>query len=483
MERKLKSLKINFLYNLSLKILNIIFPLITFPYVARVLTAEGIGKVDFSLSVIQYFILLSQFGIPTYAIRECAKHRHDKDKLAKTVQEILTLNFIMIFLVYILFFIIVNSVEELFIYKNLLIIMSLSIITTNMGIEWFYQAIEDYRYITIVNFIVKLVTLIAVFMFVKNESDYFTYGLITVLSLSIGYLFNFVYVNKHIQLFKKYSGYKFKRHIKPIIILFAMTFSISVYINLDKVMLGFISGDTSVGLYSSVNKVIMVIIALITSLGAVLLPRMSYYIGSNSREEINLLIRKSIDFIFMISIPATIGILILSKPIIILFAGNDYSEAVSTLRILSPIIIAIGLSNLIGIQVLVSHGKEKLTVISTVIGAIMNFSLNIVLIPVYQQNGAAISTLIAEITVTVVQIVLAFSYLKGNIMYKNILSYIFGSCIIILICLSVSYLEYNEIITIVISVLFSSVGYFGILYILKNELVRNVISNVIKKTT
>lgn len=474
-----KSIKKNFMYNTLLKILNMIFPLITFPYVARILTAEGVGKVDFSLSVIQYFILIAQIGIPTYAIRECAKHRDDREKLSKTVQEILVINALMIFIAYLLFFITMFSVNKLANYQTLLMIMSINIITTSIGIEWFYQAIEEYRYITIRSLFVKLLSLILVFTFIKQENDYVLYGLITVLSVSLGNIFNIVHVNKYITLFKRFKNYNFKRHIKPIVVLFAMSLSISIYVNLDTVMLGFISGDHSVGLYAAANKILKVVLALVTSLGVVLLPRMSYYIQNNAFNEINKLIKKSLDFILMISIPAVVGIFMLAEPIIYLFAGNDYTDAVLAVKIMSPIIIAMGLSNLIGIQVLISHGREKITLISTIIGAFINFSLNIVLISRFQQNGAAIGTLIAEVAVIITQIIFAYSFIKGNINFKNILNYIVGGILIVLTCVFVDLLNYGLILTTLLSIIISVIIYVGFLYGRKNELIYELINKLV----
>lgn len=474
-----KSIKKNFMYNTLLKLLNMIFPLITFPYVARILSAEGVGKVDFSVSVIQYFILIAQIGIPTYAIRECAKHRDDREKLSKTVQEILVINLLMIVVAYFIFFITLVSIDKFENYQTLLMIMSINIISTSIGIEWFYQAIEEYRYITIRSLVVKLISLILVFTFIKQENDYVLYGLITVLSVSAGNIFNIVHVNKYITLFKRFKNYNFKRHVKPILVLFAMSLSISIYVNLDTVMLGFISGDHSVGLYAAANKILKVVLALVTSLGVVLLPRMSYYIQNNAFLEINKLIKKSLDFILMISIPAVVGIFMLAEPIIYLFAGNDYTEAVLTVKVMSPIIIAMGLSNLIGIQVLISHGREKITLISTIIGAFINFSLNIVLISQFQQNGAAIGTLIAEVAVTITQIIFAHSFIKGNINFKNVLSYLIGGILIILICISVGLLDYGYLLTTLLSIFLSVIIYIGFLFVIKNELIYEIINKFV----
>jgi O-antigen/teichoic acid export membrane protein len=481
MSTKKKSIKKNFLYNIVLKMLNILFPIITFPYVARVLSTEGIGKVDFSLSIIQLFIVIAQFGIPIYGVRECAKVRDDRDKLAKTVQEILLINFLTTIISYILLALTIINVDKFIDYQNILIIMSISIIATTLGLEWLFQAIEEYGYIAIRSLFVKLISLILMFTLVKSQNDYTIYGGIIVISTTLGYIFNFIYANKSINLLKIYTKYDFRRHIKPISLLFAMSLSTSIYVNLDKVMIGLISGDRFVGLYVAANKIVIVILAILTSLGTVLLPRMSYYIENEYISEINRLIRKSIDFILMIAIPATIGIIMLAKPIILLFAGQDFVEAISTIKIISPILVAISLSNLIGVQILISHGKEKITLFSTSIGALINFILNLILIPIFHHNGAAIGTLIAESVVLIIQIIFSRSYIKGNINFKNIFIYIIGSFLIFLTCLIIRFLFSGLIIITILSVILSISIYFSFLYIMKNELIIEIVNKTFRK--
>lgn len=476
-----KSIKKNFLYNIILNLLNIVFPLITFPYVSRVLSPEGIGKVDFSLSVVQYFILIALVGIPTYAVRECARYRDDKEKLTKTVQEILLINFCMIILSYILFVFVIFSVDSLRPYRILILIASFNIVSTSIGVEWFYQAIEEYKFITTRNIFFKLISLILIFILVKDENDYITYGFITVLSTLLGYIYNFIYANKYISLFRKHDNYEIKKHIKPILMLFAMSISVSIYINLDKVMLGFLSGDKAVGIYTAANKMIRVVLALVTSLGTVLLPRMSYYIEKNDNTQIKNLINKSLNFILMLSIPSAIGIFILARPIILLLAGQDYLEAIPTIRIICPIILAIALSNLIGIQILISYKKERITLISTIIGAIVNFSLNMILIPYLQQDGAAIGTLIAEWVVTLVQIIFAYKYIKDELSLKNILTYICGGILIILAVFVVKVFVNNIWLLTMTSVVLGIAIYFAFLYLVKNMLVYEIANNLLNR--
>jgi len=484
MSIKQKSISTNYIYNTILKVLNILFPMITFPYIARVLTASGVGKINFSLSVISYFILISRVGIPMYGIRECAKYRDDKKELTKVVQEILIINFVSLGITLIFFYVILFNSKSLINYKNILMILSVNIISTTIGMEWFYQAIEEYKYITLRNIFVKVISLILIFSLVKEKNDYNVYAFILMISVSISYLYNFFHSRNYIDLFKKHSNYNFTRHIRPVFLLFAMSVSISIYTNLDKVMLGFLSGDEAVGYYTSANKMIKAIIILVTSLGTVLLPRISYYIKNNEIAEVNKLINKSLNFILLMAIPAATGVFMLAESIIFIFAGGDYIEAITTIKILSPVIIVIAIGNLFGVQILISYGKEKLTLISTIVGAISNVSLNFLLIPLFKHNGAAISTLFAEFFVMITQFYFSYSYIKDikeNIRFKNIYHYIGGSILIIITCLMINKLINNIIIVTVLSVLFSIMIYFSFLFFIKNEFVYEIKDKITTK--
>jgi O-antigen/teichoic acid export membrane protein len=177
-----------------------------------------------------------------------------------------------------LFAVVIVNVERLQEYRTILLIVSINIFSISIGAEWFYQAIEEYKFITIRSIFVKITSLIAIFLFVNDANDYILYAIITVLSSSVGYLYNFVHIRKIVSIFKRHNIYKFRKHLKPIFVLSAMSLSVSIYANLDVVMLGILTGDKEVGLYTAANKMIRVVLAVVASLGTVLLPRMSYYI-------------------------------------------------------------------------------------------------------------------------------------------------------------------------------------------------------------
>lgn len=403
------SLKKIFLYNTFRIVINLLFPIITFPYVSRILNPEGIGKVTFTNSISTYFLMFASLGIPLYGIREVAKVRDDKEKLEKSTSEIFILNLITTVIVIFFYF------EALYLgylgkEKYLLEIMSLNIFLTFLGVEWFYQGIEKYKYITIRSVIFKILSLILIFILVKEKDDYIIYGAITILSTVGSNILNFFKLKTFIKL--SFKNLNIKRHLKPILTIFSMNIAISIYTNLDSVMLGYRSTEISVGLYSSGIKLVKLVLGIVTSLGAVMLPRISNYIHNGMENELKNLLDKAFKFIMLLSLPCFLGLYLTSREIILIFSGEGFIKAVDTMKYLTPIIIFIALSNFVGIQILYPRGEEKKVLISVIIGAVVNFSLNWILIPKYAQNGAAISTTIAEGLVLLVQLILGYKYLK-----------------------------------------------------------------------
>ena len=396
-----KSIKSNFVYNLLNTSLGILFPLISFPYASRILMAERIGEVNFFQSIIQYILLLTSLGIPMYAIREIAKVRDNVVLRNKTLLEILVLNLILTVLGYFLVFVIIMTIDKVQVNVPLFLILSVSIILTTIGCDWFYQGVEDFKYITIRGIIVRSLSLVLLFLFVKTQQDVLYYAIcITIGSLG-GNIFNFFRLKKYISFSELFNrDLKPFRHLKPVLRIFMLNLIISIYINLNVVMLGFMKNNESVGFFTSATKLTQVILTVVTSLGAVLLPRMSNMISNNQVTEFRELAQKSLDFIILLTLPVSFGLVILADFLIPIFCGDTYADAILTLRILAPIIIFIGISNVLGIQILYPQGHEKIVIFSTAAGAIINLLLNLWLIPKYSQNGAALATLIAEFVVT-----------------------------------------------------------------------------------
>ena len=412
---KTKSVKFNFIMNMILTASSFIFPLITFPYVSRVLLVEGNGYVSFATSVLTYFTMFASLGIPSYGIRACAQARDDRKELSKVTQELLIINIATTVLVSIVFVITLFTVLQFKEQQTLLWINGVTLVLNAIGVNWLYSALEQYTYITVRSLVFKILSIILMFVFVHQQQDYIIYGAITVFATGGSNILNFINMRKFIS-FKPVGNYNFKRHLKPILYFFAASAATSVYTNLDTVMLGFIGSQESatyqVGLYNAAVKLKTILVTAVTSLGTVLLPRLSYYITQKMENEFKDMIVKSFNFVLIFAVPLCIYFILFAQDTMLLLSGEAFLGAVVPMQILMPTLVFIGLSNITGMQILVPIGKEKFLLISIVAGAILNLILNAVWIPMWGATGASISTLIAEVLVLVVQIWLLRKQLK-----------------------------------------------------------------------
>lgn len=382
---------------------SLIFPLITFPYVSRILLPEGTGRVAFVLSIISYFSMVASLGIPTYGIRACAQVRDDPEKLSQTVQEIFIINACMTALVYIAYFLSIFFVEHLRQEKTLFLICGSTIFFNLIGMEWLYKALEQYQYITIRSLIFKAISVGLMFLMVRSYSNCIQYGVLTILADVGSNAFNFIHAKKFIS-FAPRKHYNFRQHIKPILTFFAFSASVTIYKYLDTAMLGFMKGNQEVGYYSASVRITDLLVSFVTAPGAVLLPRISYYVKEGRINEFSSLVHKALALILFVAGPVCIYFEFMADNSIYFISGTAYAAAILPMRIMLPTIICIGITGITGIQILIPLGKEKLVVYSTCAGALTDLLLNCVFIPLFASTGAAIGTLAAEIIVTLVQI-------------------------------------------------------------------------------
>lgn len=406
-----KSLKLNFIMNALLTMSSFIFPLITFPYVSRILLPEGTGTVSFATSVVTYFALFAQLGIPTYGIRACAKVRDDKEALSRTVQEIFLINCVMSVLTYAVFLAALFTVPKMQAEKPLFLIISLTIFFNMIGMDWLYKGLERYTYITVTSIIFKFAALIAMFVLIHDKSDYVIYGGISIFAASASNVCNLINVRKYISI-QPVGHYHFRRHMRPILIFFAMSCATTIYTNLDTVMLGFMKTNVDVGYYNAAVKIKNVLLGVVTSLGTVLLPRASYYVEHQETEKFLEITRKAIRFVFIIAVPLMLYFILFAKESVLFLSGEAYAQAILPMQIIMPTLVLIGLTNIMGIQMLVPMGQEKKVLYSEIAGAVMDLILNMILIPRVASAGAAIGTLAAEIIVWILQ----FAALKKLVM-------------------------------------------------------------------
>ncbi len=474
-----KSLKLNFIMNAILTMSSFLFPLITFPYVSRILLPIGTGKVSFANSVVTYFVMISQLGIPTYGIRACAIVRNDEEKLKKTVYELFLINVVMSILAYIVFFVALIYVPRLRADRTLFLITGTLIFFNTIGVEWLYKALEQYTYITVRSIIFKFIALIAMFALVHDVDDYVIYGGISIFAASASNAFNFIRLRKIIGK-KKVSQLNFKQHFKPVFTFFIISCATTIYTNLDNVMLGFMKDDVEVGYYNAATKIKNILVSIVTSLGTVLMPRASYYLQNGMEDEFYKLSKKAIKFVFLAATSMMIYFMLFAREGVLFLSGEAFEGAILPMMIVMPTLLFIGLTNIMGIQMLVPMGREDAVMISTFAGAIVDLILNAIAIPILGASGAAIGTLVAEFVVLIVQLI----YLRKDVAFLyNGQSYL--KLLIALIAAFIAGCAVKLLISgIFIKLVISAMLFFGvyalILYILKEEIVTENVNKVIQ---
>ena len=474
-----KSVKVNFVFNLINTISGLLFPLITFPYASRVFMSEGIGQVNFYTSIINYIALFSCIGIPLYGIREIARVRDSQVDLSRTTVEILLLNLLLNVIGYFAVAIICLTVARVQANIPLFLVLSAIIALTTIGCSWFYNGIEEFKYITIRNLIVKIIAVIYLFYAVKTQDDLLQYGIYTVLGTIGNNIFNFLRLRKHIDLsLFGLRDLNIGRHFKPAIAIFAFNLVTSIYLNLDKVMLGFIQNDQAVGYYTAATNLSHILLYAVTSLGAVLLPRTSNLIKNDRMDEFKVLSQKAYRFVLILAYPIMMGTICLAEPLIHLFCGRDFESAIFTLQIISPIIIFIGISNIVGMQVLYPLGKIKIVTFSTCVGAAFNFTCNIISIPLFSQNGAAFSTVLAELSVTITQIIFARKYIPFKVIDRISIKYLMLSLVMFGICVLIAKQISSDILKITLVPIVGGTSYFMLLFISKDSFVLEILNQM-----
>lgn len=474
-----KSIRFNLLMNVILKASAFIFPLITLPYVARVLGVENNGKISFATSVISYFSLFSQLGIPTYGIRACARVRESPQKLKQTVTELVTINAIFAAIAYITLAVSIFIVPKFHEQSTLLMISSARILLTLIGMEWFYQAIEQYQYITVRNLLFKFISLLLLFALVKKPEDYLLYCGINIFGVYGSYIVNLIYSQKFISK-DKIERLNLRQHLKPIFTFFALSLAISIYTNMDTVMLGFIKGDVEVGYYNLATKIKDVLVAALTALGTVLLPRLSFYYSTGESHKLKKLLGKSMHFTALTTIPAVLFFNIISREAVLFLGGEQYLPSVACMQIVTLAILPISFANVACTQILAPMGRERYTMYSTIAGAFVNLVANSVLIPQMGASGAALGTVIAEITVAIIQIYYARDFYLPLLRKKDFGKIAIGCFAAIAALGLLNQVISPDVAIVKIAVEFGvfCIAYAAALLLLKDSIAINVLDNI-----
>ena len=482
-----KSVKYNYIMNMILTISLIIIPWLSFTYYSRILQAEGIGKVEFANTIINYFNMVAQIGIPTYGIRACAKVRDDKSKLSKVVHELLIINLIMLLFTCIIMAITVFSIDRFYVDRSLYFIYSFIMLFNAIGVEWLFKALEEYQYITIRTIIARTMSLIAILALVHKKEDIFIFSAIIVFIVHGSQIINFFKMRKYVSL-KRQNEYDFKRHLKPLLVFFGITITTTIYSNLNITALGFIKGDISVGYFNVAIKIRAILVSIVTSLGVVLLPRVSYYVENEMMKDFVNISKKALNFVVVVGVPLVFYFIAFSEQSIRFVSGDSFLESVTPFAIIVPTTLLMGLSNTIGVQILVPLGKESSVFKSQISASIVCAVLCLILIPRFGLIGASFVALLTELTVLVV---LCFCLPKK---YRWMLKEMFNikvlisSTIALLVALMIKGLC-NSSFWVLVVTFFVYVAVYGLMLICLKEkmtleilhIIKNLVKKVIKK--
>ena len=454
--KKQESLKVNIAYQTFYRLLSIIMPLITSPYIARVLGAEGIGIYSYSYSVVTYFLLIAKLGIENYGNRTIASVRDDQQKLNQTFSDIYSLHFIITLLVIIGYFIFCQFRSE---NRNIYYIQGIYLVAQLFDINWFYFGIEKFRITVTRNSLFKIGTVVCVFLFVKSPQDTWKYVLILAAGSAISESLVWIFIRKYIT-FRKPNVTQYKQILKPLLLLFIPTIAVSLYKVMDKIMLGNMSIINEVGYYEQAEKIIGIPVGIITALGTVMLPRISNLVAKNRDNKIKKYIKKSINFMMFLAFPMCLGLIAISNNFIPIFLGKSFIKSSILVNYLSITILFLSFANVIRTEYLIPKEKDKIYIVSVMLGAISNLIINYLLIPKYASVGAAIGTIFAEFFVMIYQVICVRKELPIKEYLKDITSYLYKSLIMFSIISLINYTDINVILKILLQVINGVVIYF-----------------------
>ena len=474
-----QSVKVNYILNLINTGTQMLFPLITFPYVCRVIEADGIGQINFFQSIISYISLFTCLGIPMYAIREIARDRSDVVQMNRTAMEILLLHSMLTLVGYAIVAILCLTVPQIQVNIPLFLILSLTIFFTAIGCEWFYQGIEDFKYITIRGLIIKTVSVVLLFIFVKSKTDLLYYGCYTVFGVLGGNIFNFFRLRKYIHRENIiFSELHIKRHVKPVLKVFSFSVVTSIYLQLNTVLLGFLKNALAVGYFAAATKVMQMLLTMSVCLGSVMMPRASHLIAENKEDEFNRLIQKSYDFTLAIALPITIGLIFCAPSLITALCGVKFEHSILPSQIIAPIILMVAISNVFGIQVLFPKGKINIVTLCCGIGAVADLILNLCLIPFFSYIGTSIAYLGAEVATTVSMYFIGRKYIPIIYFKKSHLTYALGCVVMALALYGISLLQLPTLTILLLQGCCGVLAYFIILCICKDEMLVQILSKI-----
>lgn len=479
-----RSLKSNIFYNVINAAVSFLFPIVTLPYASRVLQADGLGQIDFYTSIISYIVLVTSLGIPLYGVREVARCRDDKEAFNKTTSEIYILQNILSIIGYVIVAVLCLFYAKVQDNRLLFCVLSLTIGFNAIGAQWFFQAVEDFKYIAIRALVIKILCVISIFLFVKNHDDLLVYAIISV-SVNLGNaIFNVSKLLSYLDfsLIRK-CKLNIKRHIRPALKIFSLNLTTSLYNYLNVFLLGVLACSEVVGFFSTPMKFVMLFLGVTSIISTVLIPRFSNIISRNDSKQFKELGSKIFYSINMIVCPLAVGVMIMAKPLILVLCGEGFVRSINVIRIVAPIILFIGNSGMFGLQFLYPQGKENIVIKSTIVGALTSIVLNVLLIPYFQEVGAAIATVLAEFAVVLMMLFVGRNYLPIKVFSKNSLQILVATLIMALFLGCLLRVACSPTVLLMVGGVLGILIYVFTLIIMKNEMMCYAIAEIKKIIT
>ncbi len=477
---KSDSLLKNSIYNVLYKLLNVFFPLVSATYVARVIFAKGVGEVSYAQNIVAYFITIAALGIPNYGIREVAKVRHNQTEAQKIFSELIGINAISTTCCMVLYCFVIFLVPSFRGNILLYIAVGLSLLFNYINVDWFYQGNEDYSYIARRSFIIKCISLLSLFVFVNSSDDVVAYALISSLAIGGNNIFNIVHL-KHYHIKFQFKGLNLTKHIRPILVLLASVIAVEFYTMLDTTMIGILCDNSAVGYYTNSMKLVKILITVVTAIGGVLLPRLSFYYSKGDIKKCEQIVNKVFRIMLLLFVPCEIGLILTANIVMPILFGLSFIPAVTTLRISALLICTLGFSNLFGTQLLMTFGAERRLLLCTIMGAVSNVIINLGFIPLFQQNGAAIASVISETIVTLMTVVYSSKYIKIRLSKHYIFCLSISSTVMMVVVMIVMNMPMNHLIQLVVAIIAGAVSYFGINLFMKNSDLEDIMTMIIRK--
>ena len=492
-----KSITKNYIYNMVYQVLILVLPLVTTPYLSRVLGAEGIGIYSYTYAIVTYFILFGSLGVAMYGQREIAYAQENVEERKRVFIEIVLFRFVTIFVSSIIYYFFFIRGEAYQIYYQILL---LELIAAAFDISWFFQGMEEFKRTVTRNVLVRVCSVSAVFLFVKNKEDLALFTLIYSIGDLLGNLSLWLYLPKYIKGVKVKNINTF-RHIWPIILLFIPQIANQIYKILDTTMIGNLVQDKAeTGYYEQGQKVIRLLLTVVTSLGVVMVPRMASTFASGDKKQIQSYLKMSFRFVFFLAFPIMFGIISISEAFVPVFFGAGYDKVVILINIISPILLLMGVANVLGTQYLLPTKHQKEYTISVAIGVVFNFIANYILITKYASIGASIATVLSELLVVIIQ----YQYMKKEVPFKELLSlawkYFLAGILMFVVCIGIRYVlniesiltiqenialainmnnEYFiNVVSIISQMILGALTYFIVLVILKDDYVFKFIDKI-----